>query len=188
MGLHSLTGSRYVIDILNKLGHIMPYKLTCEIETSQAEIEEKLLDGEGTILPIVSNDESSSVLTVFRLDNFDTVVEQVEGEGSVNTNHMMAFQEMTPETKTNDNKVQIQSTKKRQFVGSEFKSTHANINPTIKKKSFISRIKWEGFKDMKMQSKFENINSAFFCLTIRYSAFISTLKGTATDLRHFARN
>ena len=91
----------------------MPYKLTCEIETSQSEIEEKLLDGEGTILPIVSNDESSSVPTVFRRDNFDTVVEQVEGEGSVNTNHMMAFQEMTPETKTNDNKVQIQSTKKK---------------------------------------------------------------------------
>ena len=40
-GLHSLTGSRYVIDILNKLGHCMSYKLTCEIETSQAEITGK---------------------------------------------------------------------------------------------------------------------------------------------------
>ena len=44
MVLHSLSGSRYVIDILNKLGHCMPYKLTCEIETSQAEIAEKILD------------------------------------------------------------------------------------------------------------------------------------------------
>ena len=126
----------------------MPYKLTCEIETSQVEIEEKLLDGEGTILPIVSNDESSSVPTMFRLDNFDTVVEQVEGEGSVNTNHMMAFQEMTPETKTNDNKVQIQSTKKKDSLWA------VNLNQLMqisiqkkKKKSFISKIKWEGFKD-----------------------------------------
>ena len=117
MGLHSLTGSRYVIDILNRLGHIMPHKLTCKIETLQGEMAEKLLDGEGTILAIVRNDESSSVPTVFRLDNFDTVVEQVEGEGSVNTTHMMAFQEMTPETKTNDNKVQIQSTKKKTVCG-----------------------------------------------------------------------
>ena len=69
----------------------MPYKLTCKIETLQGEMAEKLLDGEGTILAIVRNDESSSVPTVFRLDNFDTVVEQVEGEGSVNTTHMMAL-------------------------------------------------------------------------------------------------
>ena len=39
----------------------MPYKLTREIETSQAETAEKVLDDEGTILPIVPNDESSSV-------------------------------------------------------------------------------------------------------------------------------
>ena len=80
MGVHSLTDSRYVIDILNKLGHCMPYKVTCEIETSQAEIAKKILDGEGTILPIVPNDESSSVPTVFWVDNFDTAVEQVEGD------------------------------------------------------------------------------------------------------------
>ena len=65
MGLHSLTDSRYVIDILNKLGHCMSYELTCEIETLQVEIVEKILDGEGTILPIVPNDESSSVPTAF---------------------------------------------------------------------------------------------------------------------------
>ena len=64
MGLHCLTGSRYVIDILNKLGHCMPYKLTCGIETSQAEIVEKILADEGIILPIVPNDESSSVHSV----------------------------------------------------------------------------------------------------------------------------
>ena len=110
--LNTLTGSRYVINILNKLGHCIPYKLACKIEASQ----------------VVPNSESSSILTVFWIDNFDTVVEQVQGGGSVNTTYMMAFQEMTPETKINDNKVQIQRTRKRKFVGSEFKLTHANIN------------------------------------------------------------
>ena len=61
MELYSLTDSRYVVDILNKLGQCMPYKLTREIETSQAETAEKVLDDEGTILPIVPNDESSSI-------------------------------------------------------------------------------------------------------------------------------
>ena len=117
MGLHSLTGSRYVIDILNKLGHYKLYKLTCEIETSPAEIAEKILDDEGTILPIVPNDESSDVPTVLWVDNFDTVVEQVEGGGSVNTTNMMAFQERTPGTTINDNKVQIQRTKKKKVCG-----------------------------------------------------------------------
>ena len=62
MEVHSLTDSRYVVDILNKLGHFMPYKLTREIETSQAETAENVVDDEGTILLIVPSDESSSAL------------------------------------------------------------------------------------------------------------------------------
>ena len=58
---------------------------------------------------------------------------------------MMAFQEMTPETKNNDNNVQIQRTKKRKFVGGEFKSTHANVNP--KKNPPSLELSGEGFKD-----------------------------------------
>ena len=91
------------------------------------------------------NDESSSVPTVFCVVNFNTVVEQVEGGGSANTTHMMAFQEMTPETKTNDSKVQIQRTKRRKSVGNEFKSTHANINPKRNPPSL--GLSGEGFKD-----------------------------------------
>ena len=36
-GLHNLTGSRKVIDILHKLGHCISYNTVCEIETAQAE-------------------------------------------------------------------------------------------------------------------------------------------------------
>ena len=35
-GLHSITGSHKVIDILNKLGHCINYSTICKIETSQA--------------------------------------------------------------------------------------------------------------------------------------------------------
>ena len=62
MELYSLTDSRYVVDILNKLGQCMPYKLTREIETSQAETAENVVDDEGTLLLIVPSDESSSAL------------------------------------------------------------------------------------------------------------------------------
>ena len=78
---------------------------------------EYLLDDEGTILPIVPNVENPSVLTVFWVEKFDTVVEQVEGGGSVNTTHMMTFQEMTSETTINHSKVQIQGTKKKEVCG-----------------------------------------------------------------------
>lgn len=140
----------------------MPYKLTCEIETSQVEIEEKLLDGEGTILPIVSNDESSSVPTMFRLDNFDTVVEQVEGEGSVNTNHMMAFQEMTPETKTNDNKVQIQSTKKKDSLWAVNLNQLMQISIQKKKKKNPSSLRLSGKVSKIIQALISNISCGYY--------------------------
>ena len=137
---------------------LYPYKLACEMETSQAEIAEKILDDEGTILPIVPNDESSSVPTVFWVVNFNTVVEQVEGGGSANTTHMMAFQEMTPETKTNDSKVQIQRTKRRKSVGNEFKSTHANINPKRNPPSL--GLSGGGFKDN--SNTYPNISCGYY--------------------------
>ena len=37
MGLHNITGSRKVVDIINKLGHCINYDTTCEIETALAE-------------------------------------------------------------------------------------------------------------------------------------------------------
>ena len=37
LGLHNLTGSRHVIDILHKMGHCISYSTTCEIDTALAE-------------------------------------------------------------------------------------------------------------------------------------------------------
>ena len=38
LGLHNLTGSQKVVDILSKLGHCINYNMVCDIEKSQAEI------------------------------------------------------------------------------------------------------------------------------------------------------
>ena len=38
LGLHTLTGSRKVVDLVNKFGHCMSYDLTCEMETAQADV------------------------------------------------------------------------------------------------------------------------------------------------------
>ena len=105
----------------------MPYKLACEIEASQ----------------VVPNSESSSILTVFWVDNFDTVVEQVQGGGSVNTTYMMAFQEMTPETKMND----ITRYKFKELERESLWAVNLNqlMQISIKEKSSISAIKWGRF-------------------------------------------
>ena len=52
MALHGLTGSREIIDILNKLGNAMSYELTCDIETAPAEKARKL-SSESTVLPLM---------------------------------------------------------------------------------------------------------------------------------------
>ena len=165
----------------------MPYKLTCKIETLQGEMAEKLLDGEGTILAIVRNDESSSVPTVFRLDNFDTVVEQVEGEGSVNTTHMMAFQEMTPGTKTNDNKVQIQSTKKKDSLWA------VNLNQLMqisiqKKKKNPSSLGLSGKVSKIIQALISNISCGYYfekCMELT-SLTQAMIKSSRTSLVRFS--
>ena len=52
MGLHGLTGSREIINILNKLGNAMSYELTCETETPQAEKARKV-SSESTVLRLM---------------------------------------------------------------------------------------------------------------------------------------
>ena len=61
--LHSLTGSREIINILNKFGNAMSYELTCEIETAQAEKAEKV-SSESAVLSLMLQDNGGKP-TVF---------------------------------------------------------------------------------------------------------------------------
>ena len=92
LGLHSLTGGRKVIDIIHKLGHYMSYNLTSEIETAQAE-SSLLAATQTTLHPLVPATPSNTVFTHFWADNFDMNIETMVGRGSINTTHLMAFQE-----------------------------------------------------------------------------------------------
>jgi len=57
LGLHSLTGSRKVIDIVNKFGHCLNYNLVCEMETAQAEMaQQQSLNGSSLPLQLESPD------------------------------------------------------------------------------------------------------------------------------------
>ena len=91
-GLHNLTGSRKVIDILHKLGHCISYNTVCEIETAQAECA---LEGSksSNILALKTILPDQPVFRHFWVDNFDIKVDWIRGGGSINTTHFMAFQE-----------------------------------------------------------------------------------------------
>ena len=83
-GLHNLTGSRKVIDIAHKLGHCTSYNTVCEIETAAKR---------SNILPLQPASPNITVLTHFWVDNFDVKVVRMGGGGSIDTTHLMAFQE-----------------------------------------------------------------------------------------------
>ena len=91
LGLHNLTGSRKVLDIVHKLGHCLSYNSVCDIETAQAELVQEEA-ANTTILPVRPNSNGTPVYTHFWVDNFDINVDKQVGGGSIHTTHLMAFQ------------------------------------------------------------------------------------------------
>ena len=92
LGIDSITGQRKTVDILNRLEHCWTYNLICEIETALAEKAQQI-SLKDSLLPKQPADVDSYVLTVFWVDNFDVKVETQTEATSVNTTHMVAFQE-----------------------------------------------------------------------------------------------
>ena len=70
--------------------------ITCDIETGHAKVAQQK-SAQGFSLPIQPK-ENKMVLTVFWADNFDIIVENATGGGSVHTTHLVAFQEQTENT------------------------------------------------------------------------------------------
>ena len=105
--LHNMTEQKNVIQILNKLGHCISYDLTCEIETSQAQVS--LIEQENnSILPILPTADDDIIITYFWVDNFDKIIESMTGGGAVNSTHMIAFQEKSNSSLLNKNKVTLE--------------------------------------------------------------------------------
>ena len=94
MGLYDVTGSRMVIEVVNKLGHCINYDSVCEIATAQAE-KATILASSNAILPLKPANEGAKVLTHFWVDNFD-VVYSSKGGNSVNKNILYNLSSGTP--------------------------------------------------------------------------------------------
>ena len=128
LGLHNITGQRKVVEIVNRLGHCLDYNTTCEIETAQA-VKSQLLSQSCSSLPLLPSDPSNYVLTVFWVDNFDVKVERQTGSNSINTTHLVAFQEKSQYSVQRANEFTIERTKKRSIQLSNVAKKYLHVNP-----------------------------------------------------------
>ena len=138
LGLHSITGQKKPIQILNHLGHCMEYNLTCEIETAHAEATQSLSEISGT-LPLKPKSEKHTILTVFWADNFDMNLKTATGHGAVHSTHMVAFQEESKFSEIKHHRLKLARTKKRHVEDKREGSVDIHINPR-KEPSPLSQI------------------------------------------------
>ena len=128
LGLHNLTGQKKVVQILHKLGHCMNYDLTCEIETSQAKLALEQ-QSSSSISPLLPKNNVNYVLTYFWVGNVDRLVELMQGDGSVHSTHLVAFQEHRPYSMKNSQKKYFSRQKKRTLELPDKLSYSPTINP-----------------------------------------------------------
>ena len=131
LGLHSLTGGRKVIDIIHKLGHCMSYNLTSEIETAQAE-SSLLAATQTTLVSLVPATPGNTVFTHFWADNFDKNIERMVGGGSINTTHLIAYQELSHGATTNTEGIIIPKKKVANFF---MRTLLSKLNQLIKREN-----------------------------------------------------
>ena len=99
---------------MNKLGHCISYDLTCETETSQAQVS--IIEQENnSILPILPTADDDIIRTYFWVDNFDKIIKSMTGGEAVNSTHMIAFQEISNSSLLNKNKVTFERNRLRKL-------------------------------------------------------------------------
>ena len=125
-GLHSLTGSKKIIQILNRLNNSCTYERVRQIETAQAELAQQFTKRDFP-LPLVPKDESSKVFVRFWWDNFDSIKENKKG--SIHTCHGVAFTEVSDETLERNNDVQIPNSKRRSVDTTDVELSKAKVFP-----------------------------------------------------------
>ena len=108
--LHDLTGSRKVVDIVHRVGHCVSYNSSCGIKKAVAEriLQAKQIE----FLPLQPLTDKCIPQTYFWVDNFDI---QVEGGGSINKTHLMAFLEVKEGTLLIENKRYVPRKKRSEY-------------------------------------------------------------------------
>jgi hypothetical protein len=138
LGLHSITGQKKPIQLLNRLGHSIDYNMVCEIETAHAQANQKISETHGT-LPLSPATDEHAVLTFFWADNFDMNLETQTGHGAINSTHMIAFQEESQFTmKRSTLKVKFARTGKRSIEQSNMEGEEMQVNPKKEPPSFVN--------------------------------------------------
>ena len=125
--LHNMTEQKKIIQILKKLGHCISYNLTCETETSQAQVS--IIEQENnSILPILPTADDDIIITYFWVDNFDKIIESLTGGGAVNSTHMIAFQEKSNSNLLNKNKVTFERNRLRKLPLQQHNANNLYVN------------------------------------------------------------
>ena len=138
----------------------MNYNITCEIETAQA-VKAQALFQRSSALPLVPTEQSSFVLTLFWVDNFDIKVESLTGKNSINITHPVAYEEESEASKLRDNNFSVPKSSKtisQNFGDSSTKTVISKAEPDL----FASEVR--GFDDLDLVSIFAKY---FYWLWIR---------------------
>ena len=139
LGLRNINGLRKAVEIVNRLGHCLTYNTTFEIETVLAE-KAHMLSLSGSTLPLCAADNNSYVLAVFWVDNFDVKVERETGSTSLNTTHIVAFQEKCQKSVFQSNNVTVTRTRKRKLpsVSESIDRQQCYVNPKVEPPMFTN--------------------------------------------------
>ena len=94
----------------------------------------------GSTLPLRAADNNSYVLTVFWVDNFDVKVERQTGSTSLNTTHMVSFQEKCQKSVFQSNNVTVTRTRKRKLpsVSESIDRQQCYVNPKVEPPMFTN--------------------------------------------------
>jgi len=109
------------------------------IHVSETALAEKaqLMSQSGSMLPIIHTDDDSYILTVFWADNFDVMVDRQIGSTSVNTTHMVAFQEKGQSFSTQRKNVVVPRSRKIKLsTESHVNVAEHYVNPKVGPKKF----------------------------------------------------
>ncbi len=134
-----------VIDIVSSFGHCLPYGTVSDIRTAAA--ESALVDTDG-ILPIKPILDSI-VSSFFWVDNFDILVDKLIGGSSINTTHLMAFQEESTNTHKKTEVKNVGRQKKRKLSvpkeSCKVQPVNSKQNPPTQFSQTESNFSVEGF-------------------------------------------
>lgn len=132
LAMKSLTGSRRVVEILNRLGHSVSYHLVEEYETELA----TMIQDKGKLLPdgLMA---ASGLCTALAFDNYDELCETLSGAGTLHDTVGICYQNITEQTQTTMTSAEGSNTQEKttklDLTRRSFKYQERNLEPYRKK-------------------------------------------------------